>query len=71
MKRLLGGHPDLLDGFNCFLPEVRVALETPSAALSFTSRARSSGDPSDVDDCAVSEPRATLRVSEPARGSHI
>ena len=23
VKSLLGGHPDLLDGFNCFLPEVR------------------------------------------------
>lgn len=25
VKVILGGHPDLLDGFNCFLPEVRDA----------------------------------------------
>ena len=33
VKNLLGGHPDLLDGFNCFLPEVRAPLETPRRRL--------------------------------------
>lgn len=28
VKQLLGGHPDLLDGFNCFLPEVRAPHTT-------------------------------------------
>ena len=41
VKRLLGGHPDLLDGFNCFLPEVREApKQRPSPADAVTSHAR-------------------------------
>jgi len=36
VKALLGGHPDLLDGFNCFLPEVRACTsQLEMAALAF------------------------------------
>jgi histone deacetylase complex regulatory component SIN3 len=33
VKVLLGGHPDLLDGFNCFLPEVRARSSFARVAL--------------------------------------
>jgi len=60
VKELLGGHPDLLDGFNCFLPEVRAPPSPDEAGMKKTTAAlatRVAGG------CA----RANLRARVPPR----
>lgn len=60
VKELLGGHPDLLDGFNCFLPEVRAPPSPDEARMKKTTAAlatRVAGG------CA----RANLRARVPPR----
>ena len=60
VKELLGGHPDLLDGFNCFLPEVRAPPSPDEAGMKKTTAALATRV---VGGCA----RANLRARVPPR----